>query len=498
MRSPNKRVSLCKHDVNNFENGFALQPKFIETFQMGIQFIWDPLDYIFFMSNLDSRVSTLLDKYLKIFDELLSLKSVAAYSDNETDKAAEYLKNLFEKRGYTVDLWEEGGNPVVHARIGDGGKTFIIYNHYDVQPAEPLELWNYPPFKLTLDNGFLYGRGVADNKGNIIARLMATDLFIQEYGDGYSIEWVIEGEEEVGSPTLEKVLKKHKNDIHGEAGLWETGYVRPDDRLGFSLGFKGMLYLELRIKRLKTDVHSGFAPVLPNPALEMAELITKLKRSDGEILFKDLYDDIDPEYLETAREMAKDFPYESMGDMLTLLGLESFVGGLTPKEAFLKIVSEPSLNVAGLYSGHTGEGSKTIVPSIAGVKIDIRPLPGQDPEKILEKFMEFLRDNGYDGLEVEVHSMYPSGYTRPDEPIIKYAVEAARDVYGAPAVVSPISGGSGPIYTFTDMLGIPLAGAGVGYYASRAHAPNENIRLNDFIRSVKHVYRLLELFFEVE
>ncbi len=450
------------------------------------------------MSNLDSRVNELLDKYLSIFDQLLRLKSVAAYSNNETGETAEYLKSLFEERGYTVDLWEEGGNPVVHARIGDGGKTFIIYNHYDVQPAEPLELWKYPPFQLTIDNGHLYGRGVADNKGNIIARLMATDLFIQEYGDSYSIEWIIEGEEEVGSPTLEAVLRKHKNEIEGDAGLWETGYVRPDDRLGFSLGFKGMLYLELRIKRLNTDVHSGFAPILPNPALEMAELITKLKRSNGEILFKDIYNGIDPEYLEIAREIAEDFPYQSMGDMLGQLGLKSFVGGLTPKEAFLKIITEPSLNVAGLYSGHTGEGSKTIVPSMAGVKIDIRPIPGQDPSVILEKFKEYLNENGYEDIEIEVHSMYPSGYTKPDEPIIKYAVEAAKDVYGAPAVVSPISGGSGPIYTFTDLLGIPLAGAGVGYYASRAHAPNENIRLNDFIKSVKHVYGMLELYFQVK
>jgi len=450
------------------------------------------------MKDLDSKVDELLDKYLKIFDDLLRLKSVAAYSENEIEEAANYLKVLFEDRGYTVDLWEEGGNPVVHAKIGSGGKTFIIYNHYDVQPAEPLGLWSYPPFQLTIEDGFLYGRGVADNKGNIVARLMATDLFIQEYGDGYSIEWVIEGEEEVGSPTLEAVLRKHKNDIDGDAGLWETGYVRPDGRLGFSLGFKGMLYLEMRINRLKTDVHSGFAPVLPNPALEMAELITKLKRSDGEILFKDLYKDVDPEYLKVARQMAEDFPYESMGDMLGLLGLEKFVGDLSPKEAFLKIVTEPSLNVAGLYSGHTGEGSKTIVPSTAGVKIDIRPIPGQDPKKILKRFKKYLEAIGYGDVEIEIHSMYPAGYTKPDEPIIKYARDAAGDVYGDPAVVSPISGGSGPIYTFTDILGIPLAGAGVGYFASRAHAPNENIRIEDFKKSVKHVYRLLELFFQVE
>lgn len=450
------------------------------------------------MKKLDSIIDERLNNYLKLFDNLLRLKTVAAAPVNEIEEAAQYLKNIFEERGYSVDIWAVDGNPVIHARIGDGGKTFVIYNHYDVQPAEPFELWDYPPFQLSIVNNHLYGRGVADNKGNIVARIMATDLFIEEYGDNYSIEWIIEGEEEIGSPTLDKVLSQYRNEIYGDAGLWETGYVRPDNRLGFPLGYKGMIYIEIKLKRLKTDVHSGYAPIIPNPALEIVELISKLKRSDGEILFKDIYRDIDEEYLETAKEMAEEFPYESMGDLLNLLGIDSFVGGLTPKEAFLKIVTEPSLNIAGLYSGYTGEGSKTIVPSEAGVKIDIRPLPGQDPNKILKMFTDYLTENGFKDIDIEIHSMYPSGYTKPNEPIIKYAMRAAKDVYGSEAVVSPLSGGSGPIYIFTDKLRIPLAGSGVGYYASRAHAPNENIRLEDFKRGVKHVYNLLKLYFQVD
>ncbi|HIQ13664.1 MAG TPA: M20/M25/M40 family metallo-hydrolase, partial [Thermoprotei archaeon] len=416
------------------------------------------------MKKLDSIIDERLNNYLKLFDNLLRLKTVAAAPVNEIEEAAQYLKNIFEERGYSVDIWAVDGNPVIHARIGDGGKTFVIYNHYDVQPAEPFELWDYPPFQLSIVNNHLYGRGVADNKGNIVARIMATDLFIEEYGDNYSIEWIIEGEEEIGSPTLDKVLSQYRNEIYGDAGLWETGYVRPDNRLGFPLGYKGMIYIEIKLKRLKTDVHSGYAPIIPNPALEIVELISKLKRSDGEILFKDIYRDIDEEYLETAKEMAEEFPYESMGDLLNLLGIDSFVGGLTPKEAFLKIVTEPSLNIAGLYSGYTGEGSKTIVPSEAGVKIDIRPLPGQNPNKILKIFTDYLTENGFKDIDIEIHSMYPSGYTKPNEPIIKYAMRAAKDVYGSEAVVSPLSGGSGPIYIFTDKLRIPLAGSGVGYY----------------------------------
>jgi len=277
-------------------------------------------------------------------------------------------------------------------------------------------------------------------------------------------------------------------------GIWETGYVRPDDRLSFTLGFKGMIYLEIRIRRMNVDAHSGYAPILPNAVIDLSQLITRLKKPNGEILFKNLYKDIDPEYIAIAREIARDFPADDIGKLKEVLDINDFVSGLKDREAFLKIVTEPSLNICGVYGGYTKEGSKTIVPSEAVAKMDMRPLPGQDPNKILNDFTEYLKEIGYGDVEVKVYSIYRSGYTRPDAEIVRVAKESAVNTYGAPAVVSPMSGGSGPIYLFTDVANVPMAGAGVGYYGSKAHAPNENIRVRDFLKGVKHFYYILENF----
>ncbi|MEM4985296.1 MAG: M20/M25/M40 family metallo-hydrolase, partial [Sulfolobales archaeon] len=167
--------------------------------------------------------------------------------------------------------------------------------------------------------------------------------------------------------------------------------------------------------------------------------------------------------------------------------LKEFVRGLTGEEALRELYTKPSLNASGVYAGYTGRGSKTIVPSLAGVKIDIRPVPGQTPEKILENLKRYLSETGFSDAEVVVHSMYPSGYTKPGEPIVRASVEAAREVYGRDPELAPLSGGSGPIYIFTDIARIPMTGAGVGYYGSRVHAPNENIRVRDFVLGMKHV-----------
>lgn len=445
------------------------------------------------MEDLDRLIRSKLDNYLRVFKELIKHRSVAADPKNEIKETVSYLTNILEDRGYTIQKFEAGGNPVVYAEKGGGNKSIIFYNHYDVQPPEPLEEWHTDPFDLTIKNGYIYGRGVADNKGNIVARLMAIDIFTELHGEPIKIKWMLEGEEEIGSPTLENIVDKHGSKFKADGGIWETGYIRPDNRLGFPLGYKGMVYLEIVIKKLATDTHSGYAPILPNPALFAADLISKLKKPSGEILFKQLYAGIDPEYLSIAREIMKTIPYAEINKIKEILGIDEFVGGIDAEEAYWRIVSEPSLNIAGLYSGYAGEGSKTIVPSHARIKIDIRPLPGQNPKKIYENFIQYIEKLGYKkDVDIKIHSMYPSGYTKPDEEIVKAAVEASKKAYGIEAVVTPISGGSGPIYLFTNKLGIPMAGAGVGYYASRAHAPNENIRLNDFINGVKHVYYILK------
>ncbi|MEM0296210.1 MAG: M20/M25/M40 family metallo-hydrolase, partial [Zestosphaera sp.] len=359
---------------------------------------------------------------------------------------------------------------------------------YDVQPPDPLELWDSDPFKLTIKSGYMFGRGVADNKGNIAARIGAVDALMNNLEDlDLKIKFLIEGEEEIGSPTLSKIVSDNVEWVRADGGIWETGYVRRDGRLGISLGFKGMLYVEIVLRGALRDVHSGNAPLVPNPAWRLAKLLTRLKDDDGVIHVPGIYDDIDPEFLSTAEELIKQVNYEELEEMKKELGIKEFVRGLRGLEALRELLLKPSLNVSGLYSGYTGKGSKTIVPSLAGVKIDIRPVPGQKPEKILEGLKRYLEGLGYGDAEITIHSMYPSGYTKPGERVVRASVEAAREIYGRDPEVAPISAGSGPMYLFTNVAGIPMTGAGVGYYDSRGHAPNENIREADFLTSMKHV-----------
>ena len=428
------------------------------------------------------------ERYVRLLSELVSFKTVSAWRSEDLERCADYIADLLRERGFTVSLKSAGGAPVVLAEVGRGSRSVLMYNHYDVQPPDPLELWESDPFKLREVDGLLYGRGVADNKGNIAARVWAVDSLLDHLEDlDLRVKMLIEGEEEVGSPTLPKVVEGALDWVRSSGAIWETAYVRRDGRLGIPLGYKGMLYVELVVRGASRDVHSGSAPLVPNPVWRLARLLTYLKTEEGVVLVPGFYDDVDREFLESAEELLRRLSYAELEEMRSELGLREFVRGLEGLEALRELYTKPSLNVSGLYAGYTGRGSKTIVPSVAGVKVDIRPVPGQSPAKILENLRRYLARLGFTDVEVQVESMYPAGYTKYAEPIVQASVRAAREVYGKDPELTPIAAGSGPIYILTDLAKVPTTGAGVGYYGSRVHAPNENIRLKDFELGARHV-----------
>lgn len=423
-------------------------------------------------------------KYIRILEEFVEIPSVSAWGEGL--EAASYVKELLEERGFKVQVKSYGGNPIVYGVLEGGSKSLTIYNHYDVQPPDPVELWESDPFKLVLKNGKVYGRGVADNKGNIVARIAAVECLQEVFKElDLTLKYVIEGEEEIGSPTLLKFIEEFRGELHSNGGIWETSYIGKSGRLKIPLGFKGMLYLEIRVKRLSRDVHSGMATILPNPAWDIVRILSSLRSEKGEVKIPGFYEGLkDLGY--DVEELLKDYPFEEE-DLKKELGIREFIGGVSGLEALKKLHLQPSLNISGLYAGYTGKGSKTIVPALAGVKIDVRTVPGQDPERLLRSFREYLEELGYKDVEVIVHGSYPSGYTKPSEEIVRESVAAAEEVYGLKPVLIPLSPGSGPIYLFTDVLNTPMTGAGVGYWNSKVHSPNENIRIADFKNSIKHV-----------
>ena len=444
------------------------------------------------VSDLEKRILEYIEanyrEFISILSDLIGIETVSAWKDSSVmKKGAEAVATLLKDIGFRAEIRSYGGHPIVLGELGKGPKSILIYNHYDVQPPDPLELWSTRPFELVEKDGKLYGRGVADNKGNIAARLGAIEALAPYLDElGLKIKYIIEGEEEIGSPTLHKAVEDLKQWLKADGGFWETGYVDRRDRLRIPLGFKGMVYIEVILRGASRDVHSGLAPLIPNPVWRLAKFLTLLKDPNGRILVPWIYEDI--EHLGSeAEKLLKELDIEELEELKKELGIREFAEGLSGFKALRKLHLEPSLNVSGLYAGYTRKGSKTIVPSLAGVKIDIRLVPGQKPNKIIDRFKKFLKENGLGDSEIIIHGAYPSGYTKPSEKIVRASVIAGEKVYENKPVLIPLSPGSGPLYLFTNYVGTPMTGAGVGYYDSKVHAPNENIRVVDFVKSMKHV-----------
>lgn len=437
--------------------------------------------------NVLNTVEQSYRKYIRLLADFVAIDTTSAIrSSSEMMEGARFVSSILSEIGFRTEVKSYGGHPIVVGEIGEGPISILMYNHYDVQPADPLELWDSPPFELVEKNGKLFGRGVSDNKGNIIARLAAIDT-LKPYLDklGVKVKWVIEGEEEIGSPTFPRVVEDLRTWLKADGGFWESASINRKGRLQIPLGFKGMLYIEIVVKGTCRDVHSGYSPIIPNPIWCLTYLLSSIKSCDGKVLIDWLYEDIDiyPE----AVELLKEVDLEELNELKTMLCIDKFNKGLEGFEALKTLYLSPSVNISGIYGGYIGKGSKTVIPSTAGAKIDIRLVPNQNPSKILEKFKQHVKSLGIENFEVILHGMYPAGYTKPNENIVIASVKAAEKVYKTKPQLIPLSSGSGPFYYIANYIGTPLTGAGIGYYDSRVHAPNENIRIEDFIKGVKHV-----------
>lgn len=379
---------------------------------------------------------------------------------------------------------------MVYAEAGTGDKTLLCYNHYDVQPAEPFNLWDSPPFELVERGDQLYGRGVADDKGEIVSRLAALEAVRATHGRmPCKVKFVIEGGEEVSSPHIPEFVADHRDLLAADACIWETGGVGYDGRPNLVLGMRGILYVQYNSRTMSRDAHSGSAHLLPNAAWRLTRMLNTIEDEQGRILIPGFYDDAHP-------------PTGEQIDLLVHLdldeaqvkhsyGIERFnnnLSGLAAKEA----VFSPTANIAGLSAGYAGEGPKTVIPAQAMAKMDFRLVPDQAPEDILQKLRRHLADHGYGDIEVTYLGGERAAVTPPDDPVVAIAVETAREVYGKEPRIAPLVGGSGPMHPFRAHLGVPIVNCGVGYPETFAHAPNENIRRADFVLGTRHMARFVE------
>lgn len=446
-------------------------------------------------SLIDSYLQTNLNRYIDETAELCTQPSVSARNEG-TRECADLVMKILERHGFSAQKFETPGNPVIVGHLaGRSERTLLFYNHYDVQPPEPLEAWTSPPFTPTVREGALYARGARDDKGEIIARLAAVEAVRAAHGGELpcGITFVIEGQEEVGSPHIAQFVREHLELLKCQGAVWEEGGVSAEGRPLTALGVRGILYVELAVETMKTDAHSGGAHILPNAAWRLLRALASLKGDDERIRIPGFYDQaLPPSALDL--KLLDEMPETETVTRATY-GVKDFVGGLIGKD-LNRAVFNPTCNIAGFTAGFQGEGMKTVIPARASAKVDFRLVPDQDPEDIFAKLRAHLDAGGFADVTLTwLGAMWPAK-AAGDDPFVKLTAQTGEAVYQKPYLMIPSTGGSSPVYAFAKPLGgIPVVSAGIGYGVSnRAHAPDEFVRLEDFLNGARHLARIVDGF----
>ena len=448
------------------------------------------------LAAVDRWIQDHLEASLAELKALVAIPSIAA-QNRAMDEGAAAVAELLRRRGFTVELAEAGGGPpvVLGERAGASDRTLLVYNHYDVQPPEPLELWTSPPFEATLRDGKLYGRGVSDDKGHLTSRLLALDALLAVRGElPCRVKFVVEGEEEVGSVHLPGFVHANRAKLAGDACLWEFGQV---DERGVPMqfaGLRGICYVELSVETANTDLHSGLGgSIVPNAAWRLTWALASLKGPDERIRIPGWYDAVRPPTARD-RELLAALP-DTAPALRERYGIRTFLRGMDGgTDLRVAEVFEPTCTICGLDSGYQGAGSKTVLPAKARAKVDFRLVPDQTPADLLPKLRAHLDAQGFADVQVTFLGGNPAGRTDPDDPFLALVARTAEPVYGVPMQVTPMIGGSGPNHCFLTELNVPVACAGLGYPDTRAHAPDENLVVAHYVAHARHVARLLDAF----
>ncbi len=425
---------------------------------------------------------------------LVAIPSVSA-ENRALTPAAEAVRELLDELGATTELHATDGAPVVFAErpAAEGQPTVLFYNHYDVQPADPLELWEYEPFALTEDDGVWYGRGVSDDKGHLVSRLAALRWYAAEHGElPIGFKFLVEGEEEIGSPHLVEYVAANARRLAADGCVWEFGGVTAEGRPTTFFGLKGIACVELRVRTASRDLHSSLGAVVENPIYRLAAALASLRDGQGRVSIEGFYDDVQP--LGPAEEALLAALPDEGADLMAEYGVDGYLGGASGAEFQRRLLTEPNINYNGFHAGYGGPGSKTVLPAEASAKLDIRLVPDQDPERVLRALRAHLDRHGFTDVEmVELETSQRAARSSADHPFVRATIQALREGFGKEPVAYPNVAGSGPMYPFVEGLGMPVVGLGCSHPGSRDHSPNENVRVADFEASVVATKRLLEL-----
>lgn len=446
------------------------------------------------MPTLKETVRTQTEPALEVLRALIRQPSVAATGEGLTDAAA-LVHRTFEQAGARVMIaTHDGAAPAVIADFpGAGDRTLLFYDHYDVQPPDPLNEWTSPPFEPAVRDGRLYGRGVADNKGDLTTRLAAVAAVRAAHGElPCRVKFLVEGEEEIGSVHIGAYVQAHKDALRADACVWEFGQRDIKERLQVTLGIKGICYLDLELQATTRDLHSSLGAIVDGAGTRMAWALASLKDpATGRVLVDGFYDRV---RAPSARELeaTRLLPFDEE-ELKQHIGITQFIGGKSGFDALQQLLYQPTCTVCGIESGYTGQGSKTVLPRRASAKVDFRLVPDQDPEEIAR-----LVGGHFERLGLPMRITLLGGEhayrTNLDDPFVSLVTATAREATGRPVTVYPTAAGTGPMWDLGRVLGLPIVSVGGSYWGSRGHAPDENIRLADFAETIYLMARLIERF----
>ena len=460
------------------------------------------------MSATQDFINQHKDRFLTELLELLRIPSVSADSRHKADvkKAAEYIQEKLKAAGADkAELYETKGHPIVYGEksVSSSAPTVLVYGHYDVQPPDPLHLWDSPPFEPVIKKtdihpeGAIFARGACDDKGQMYMHIKAFEAMMAAGELDCNVKFIIEGEEEVGSDNLEVFLREHQQMLANDIVLVSDTGIIANDVPSITVGLRGLSYLEVEVTGPNRDLHSGlYGGAVPNPINVLAEMIASLKDEKKRINIPGFYNDVLELTAEERAAMARaPFNLEAYKKSIGLKDVEGEEGYSTMERASIR----PTLDVNGIWGGYTGEGAKTVIASKAYAKISMRLVPHQDPDKITELFKNHFESIAPPSVSVEVrphHGALPA-VTSTDSPAYLAAARAMKETFGKEPVPFR-GGGSIPIVAlFEQILGSKTVLMGFGLDSDAIHSPNEHYGLFNYYKGIETIPLFYKYFAEM-
>ncbi len=443
-----------------------------------------------------TRFDRYVDRHARNFTERLQalcrMPSVAARGTG-MPAMAETVEQMMQRVGMGTRSFRMGtGFPICYGECGAGPKSYVVYGHYDVQPVGHLTEWSVGPFAATVVDGKLYARGAANSKGDLAARLAAVEAYQKTFGKlPVSLRFFVEGEDGLGSASLYRFAAENPEMLAAQGCIWDEGYKDTKERPVISLGFKGIQFLELRAHGARTDLHSKWGAIVPNPAWRLVQALATITSPKGVITIDGFSSNIAP-VSEEDREALKAIELDEAG-----LKREFRIGGWVRSMKGPALVKEhifgPTCTICGIQTGHTEAGAKTVLPSTAMARLDFRLVPDLTPELVVKLLREHLNVRGFKDIDIIELGSAPLAKSSARSEVARAVIGSAAEIYGVAPLVYPMDPSSGPVGAVCGVSSppTPVASFGTSYAGSNPHGPDENIRVDDFLQSIKFIGRVI-------